>query len=209
MSTTILIRVTSLVLLCGALLLTPTAPVGAAAAVSADSAIPGTVAFQATGFADDERLSTWLTGPSQQVQAARSQEANGSGDVSFSLRIPRHFEAGRWAITVHGLDSNREAIVYFDVAAREPDLTLSAGPTSGAAGTAFAFTGSGFDTDETVSYWLSGPDGASYAGGTISAASGAVAFTYTIGAGPATGMWSMSAYGQRSDHLAVATFTVA
>jgi hypothetical protein len=200
----------ALALVGGTPLLPPAAPVAAQAAVAVSAAgDAGQYEVLATGFGDNEEVSTWLTGPSQQVQASDGHETDGGGDVSFRLRIPRHFEPGRWAITVHGLDSGAEAIGYFEAAPRGPDLALIVAPASGPPGTTFAFEATGFDDGETVSYWLTGPDGATFVGGDADAAGdGAVRFTYTIGAGTQGGTWAMSAYGQASDRLAVATFAV-
>ena len=96
------------------------------------------------------------------------------------------------------------------MAARGPDLTLAVSPASGPAGTTFAFSATGFDADETVSYWLTGPDGATYEGGdAVADGDGAVSFSHTVGGAAARpGAWAMSAYGQSSDRLAVATFTI-
>jgi hypothetical protein len=188
----------------------PAAPVAAQAAVTVTATgDPGQYEVVATGF-DDEDVSTWLTGPSQQVQASDSHSTDSSGDVDFRLHIPRHFEPGRWAITVHGLDSGEEAVGYFEVEAREADLTLDVSPASGPPGTTFAFSGSGFEGGETVSYWLTGPDGATHEGGEADAigGGGVVTFSYTIGAETQGGTWTMSAYGQSSYHRAAATFTV-
>jgi hypothetical protein len=210
MRRTIVSGLLALALLGNALLLPPAATVGAQAVSATATGDPAVVEVLATGFEDNETVSTWLTGPSQQVQASASHETDGGGDVSFRLRIPRHFEPGRWAITVHGLDSGAEAVGSFEVAARGPDLALGVSPASGPPGTTFAFSGAGFEGGETVSYWLTGPGGATYEGGEADAigGDGAVSFSYTVGAGTQGGAWAMSAYGQASDRLAVTTFTV-
>jgi hypothetical protein len=203
-------RVIALALLVGGLLLSPAVPVGAAAAVSVTATDdPAVVVVLATGFRDDEEVSTWLTGPSQQVQAGNYRGTNGSGDVRFRLAIPRHFEPGRWAITVHGLDSDREAVGYFEAQALGPDEALAVDPAGGPAGTTFRFSGDGFEAGELVSYWTTGPDGATHDGGVVDAGSGGVVrFNYTVGAEAQPGTWTMSAYGQFSDRLAVAAFIV-
>jgi hypothetical protein len=211
MSRPIVIRLTGLVLLFAlALLSVPVAPVAAQATLSASpSSTPGTIDFLATGFGDNETLTAWVTGPSQQVQAVDAHSTDGDGNASFSMRMPRHFEAGRWALTVHGLESDEEAVAYFDVTARGPDISLTASPASGPVGTSFTFSGSGFEGEEIVSYWLTGPNGMAYEGGDVVVSdNGSVSFSYTIGAGSQGGMWQMSAYGQSSDRLGVATFTV-
>lgn len=209
MQRTNLVRLACLMLLAGALLVAPASQAQAADATVVATTTPGVYEFLGTGFKGNEVISTWLTGPSQQVQAGDYQKADGDGRVGFQMRIPRHFQPGRWAITMHGLDSGDEAIATFDVPVRGPDLTLTVSPASGPIGTAFAFAAAGFGANESVSYWLTGPDGKAYEGGIIQAGSdGAASFTYTIGAGTQSGKWTMSVYGWDSDHLGEATFTV-
>jgi hypothetical protein len=205
-----LISLLAILAMLGTMLLAlPAAPVGAAAVTATITPTPGIVEFTATGFRADENLSTWLTGPRQQVQAAAGQKANGRGEAVFQLRIPRHFEPGRWAITVYGLRSDDQAIGFFEVGARGPDLALAVNPASGPAGTTFIFSGSGFEQGEKVGYWLTGPDGVAYEGGVVVAgAGGSVSFSYTIGLGTRGGRWVMSAYGLHSDRLAEGVFTV-
>jgi hypothetical protein len=163
----------------------------------------------ARGFDRSDVVSAWVTGPSDQVAFAGYHGVTGDGVASFSLTIPRHDEPGRWALTVHGLDSGAEAIGAFEVEARGPNLALAVSPGGGPAGTTFAFSADGFDPGEVVSYWLTGPTGIAYEGGRTAAdVGGRVVFAYPIGAGTRPGEWAMSAYGWASDGLAVAAFTV-
>jgi hypothetical protein len=125
------------------------------------------------------------------------------------MRMPRHFQPGRWAVTVHGLESDREAIGSFDVPLLGPDVGLTVSPASGPAGTTFRFTSADFDRGEIVSTWLTGPDGAVVEGERLEAGGdGQVDFTYTAPMGVQPGTWTMSAYGWVSNHFGVATFTV-
>ncbi len=193
-------------------LLATTAPArmeAAAILLVAPTTTPGVFSFLGRDFQDNEDVATWLTGPHLQVQANRKYKATSQGDVNFTLLLPRHFEPGRWAMTVHGLTSGREAIAYFDVPARAADIPLMVSPTSGKAGTTFTFASDSFAASETVNYWLSGPDNRAYQGGTLIAnLNGQVSFTFTIGSGTLPGMWVMSAYGMESDHQGAAVFTV-
>jgi hypothetical protein len=169
---------------------------------------PGVFEFRATGFRGNEAVSTWLTGPSQQVLATDYYKTR-DGQVTFQLRMPRHLEPGRWAITIHGLESDREAIGFFDVPVRGPDATLNVNQASGPPGTIFAFAGTSFQAGETVSYWLTGPDGRVYEGGYAEANSeGRVDFSHETDEDTQLGRWLMSAYGLTSDRLGIVAFVV-
>jgi hypothetical protein len=170
---------------------------------------PGEYLFRASGFKSEEVVSTWLTGPQGQVMEGDYHDVGARGRVTFTMRMPRHFQPGRWAITIHGLKSNREAIGYFDVPRQLPTATLTVTPASGPAGTTFSFAGSGFQSGEIVSYWLTSPDDKAYQGGAVSAGGdGSVAFSFTIGSGTLSGQWHMTAYGNKSDAMAIAAFQI-
>jgi hypothetical protein len=188
----------------------PQSAAAAEATATPAAELPNVIEITASGFEPDETVSTWLTGPSQQVQAGEQFDVDSDGDVTFEVRILRHFEAGRWAITVHGLESEEEAIAFFDNPGRGPNLELEVSEPGGPAGTTFAFTGNDFREGENVSYWLTGPDGKSLEGGSfeVTDADGDIYFTYTVPAGSLPGEWTMNAYGSDSDNYAVVTFMV-
>jgi hypothetical protein len=200
----------ALLALLGAVLLTPAAPAGAEAALQVSATeTPGRFEFIATGFEAQETISTWLTGPSQQVVAAPLRKVDNDGEILFTLRLPRYFEPGTWALTAHGLSSDREAVVSFDLPPRGPDLAMAVEPADGPPGTTFTFSAEGFQGGERVSWWLTGPDGASIDGGVLDAsATGRVRIEYQTTTNTAIGPWTLVAYGVQSDHLALAAFTV-
>jgi len=185
------------------------APVGAASVMAIPAVEQGTFRFIASDFEDDEEVSTWVTGPHDQVQDTGVFEANSEGDASFTIRLPRHFEPGRWAITVYGLTSDRQAIGYFWMPDLGPNAPLTVAPEEAARGAIFTFSGSGFDAFEQVDFWPTGPSGTAYEGGQTTARSdGSIAFSFVFGQESETGQWSMSAYGMRSGRLGVVQFAV-
>jgi hypothetical protein len=170
---------------------------------------PGTFRFVARDFEDDEEVSSWLTGPSDQVQESGIYQTDSRGDVSFTLRMPRHFEPGRWAITIHGFNSGLEVIGYFWMPDLGPNTPLTVTPEEGPRGTTFVFRGTGFDAFEPVDFWPTGPDGTAYEGGQAGARSdGSVEFQFVFGQETGTGPWAMSAYGMNSGRLGVVHFTL-
>lgn len=185
-------------------------PAAAAAQVEvAPTSTPGVFAFVATGFKANEMVSTWLTGPHLQVVPTDRHKVDHRGGIAFTLRLKRHLEPGRWAITVGGWESGREAIAYFNLPPRPPDIGLVVSPSSGPAGATFAFAAAGFEEGERVSYWLTDPDGQAIDGGWLEAGRrGEVTFAWPTTAATKRGEWWMSAYGQRSDRLGVVSFSV-
>jgi hypothetical protein len=196
--------------LLGAVVLAPAAPAGAEARLRVSTLdAPGRFEFIATGFGAHETISTWLTGPGGQVAAAPERKADDDGEILFTLRLPRYAEPGRWALTAHGLSSDREAVASFDLPPRAPDLPMAVEPAGGPPGTAFAFTAEGFRGGERVSWWLTGPDGASVGGDVLEAsAAGRVRIELQTAADAMAGPWTLVAYGAESDQLATAPFIV-
>jgi hypothetical protein len=185
----------------------------AAAELSLDisqTTTPGEYEFSARGFRDAEDVATWVTGPIQQVMGTGNHATDDKGRVKFRLRMPRHFQPGRWAITLHGLETGREIIGYFEVAVRGPDATLLVTPGSVARGETITVTGTGYGRGQRVAFWFTRPDGSTVAGTYILLANneGNIAFIHTFLADTMTGGWALSAYSLNEDHLGVATFEI-
>jgi len=170
---------------------------------------PGEYKFDVRGFFDEEDVSTWLTGPSQQVMESGIYSTDDRGRVDFRLRMPRHFQPGRWAITVHGLRSDREVIGYFEVPLLGPNATLTLNAGSLRNGETLIVTSEDFGRSERISFWFTGPDGRVVAGAYYlsSTRQGQVALTYYLN-GFQPGGWAITLYGNESDRLGVATFEV-
>ena len=178
---------------------------------AAATSTPGVYEFLGRGFRPRETNSVWLTSPFGAVIAIDSVMSNGDGEVFFTHLMPRHYPGGRWAITVEARQSGRQAIADFDVTAREPDVELSVSQPSGPPGSSFDFASVQFQPGEVVSYWASGPSGQGSEAGYVIAdlATGRVDFSVAVPADAEPGVWTMTAYGESSDHLGVAAFTIA
>jgi hypothetical protein len=95
-------------------LLTPAA-VGAASAAASATATPDLVEVSAWGFQGGELVAAWLTGPQEQVIAHEVYyRTDGQGATRFELTLGADLEAGRWTITIYGLDSQQAAYTEID-----------------------------------------------------------------------------------------------
>jgi hypothetical protein len=199
----------SLLVLALGLAVVPSTSAATPAVVASPGNSPAWFDFRATGFGRTEHVHYYLIGPDGQSIGGRDHSTNGNGDVNFNLKMPRWAYAGVWTITVIGEDSESQASGSFEMPQLGPDIELTVDRATGPLGTSFHFTSTGFDREETVQYWLIGPDGKVYLTGQVDASlRGHVAIDAPIGAGQPTGQWTLRAYGQDSDSLGVATVTV-
>jgi hypothetical protein len=163
------------------------------------------------GFFKDETLSTWLTGPSQQVFRTNDYQTTNRGRVDFRLFMLRHFQPGPWAITVVGQRSGHEVIARFENPDRGRNASVAMSETSLRLGDTVRVTGAGFGRNERVSYWYTLPDGSAARGGAEieSRSDGTVEFTVTVSRPDLEeGGWALSVYGFNSDNYGVATFEI-
>lgn len=162
---------------------------------------------QASGFDSHEVVNVTLTGPSQQRQELSSLTTAANGDIAFNFRMARYEEPGEWMLTLLGDDSRQEMSASFNMPKLGPDIDLLMIKSVGPAGSRFDFHSKEFLALESVQYWLSGPDYKVYLSGRLEAtALGIVDFTSLINERMPSGLWHMSAYGIKSNHLGIATF---
>jgi hypothetical protein len=190
------------------------APAAAAGPSLAVAAGEGANQFQvvASGFDDNEALSYSLTSPSGVEYGGRTHTTNGDGAVPFSFVTPRSSEMGAWRLTVWekaGDGASATAAVAV-TSALGSDGVADAVATGVAGGVAVAITTSGdFDNQETVYYWLTGPDGVIYlAGADQTSGRGRVEATALVTPAMPRGQWTVSIYGPSSDHLNVGLVTI-
>ncbi|MBX0331585.1 hypothetical protein K2Z83_28440, partial [Oscillochloris sp. ZM17-4] len=163
----------------------PTLPPSVYATVSPTSGPPGTsFAFDASGFDSGEKVGIWLTAPDQSTFGAGFQAtADSSGSIAgdnISITTDTSFPTGIWSFNAQGVRSGKQAIGYFLISsAASPGDPGKLGvvvhdqlPRQGAAlifpvaavpGTTFVLLGDGFSDGESVSAWVTGPDGTSTA----------------------------------------------
>ena len=162
----------------------PAVPASVNASVTPQSGPPGTTfAFVAQGFEPGEQVGIWLTAPDQSTFGAGFQAtADGQGSIAsarIGLTADNSFADGLWSFNAQGVASKKQAIGYFRVAraagrAGDPnklgliahDGLLRKGnvqitPAAAPAGRTFILAAAGYSPGESVSAWVTGPDGKS------------------------------------------------
>ncbi len=71
-----------------------------------------------SGYAPDERVGIWMTFPNGDVLGMAELNVDGSGAFSVDVDLGVVLAAGRYRVSVQGVDSNQLVIVTFDVANR-------------------------------------------------------------------------------------------
>jgi hypothetical protein len=166
------------------------------------------LSFVGTGFTRGERVVTWITTPDQSVIGGDYAGAEGAaGRVEVSFEVPKDAIGGRWALTAYGLQSKTPVVAAFEVHGRDPASAAPTGlvaPASGPPGTQFAFAAFGYKGEETVSYWLTGPDSNiydAYPEGADTNRDGRVDVTWTAPPTALHGIWVITIQGLKS-HVA-------
>jgi hypothetical protein len=83
------------------------APAPPPPASSAAATVGTPVTVTATGFAPNETVSAWATGPDGTVTQIGSTPASADGTVTITITFP---SAGNWQVTAHGQTSQKEVI---------------------------------------------------------------------------------------------------
>jgi len=178
-------------------------PYGTAAGVGSP------VSFTGNGFAANESISLWETGPDSSVIPLTGTDSDSKGTFGISVTFPT---AGNWQITAHGKTTSKETIGRYAVGtgtAAAPS-TAPGTPTATTGGIAVnattTFSGTGFNASEGISLWETAPDATVVALPGINADSTG-AFTTTVSF-PTSGNWQVTAHGHDSAHETIGPFTV-
>ena len=176
---------------------------GAALAAAQPAVDAGqSISFTGTGFTLGERVVTWATAPDQAVVSGNYVGADGAdGRITFSFQVPSGALGGRWAMTAYGQQSKTPVVAFFEVNGSAPTTTdpqAAVAPTVGPPGTVFAFAARGYDEDERISYWFTGPDGlvhAAYPDSAEANSKGRVDISWTAPADALRGTWVVTIQG--------------
>jgi hypothetical protein len=188
-----------------------TAPVAAAGQMMSvtPTSREGEYRVEVHEFRANERVSVRLLGPDDRLIRLDRAKASRHGHVRVTIFIPRYEPGGAWTVRFTGMESERVVRETFTVPPRRPNAALTVSPSEGTASTTFMLAGAGFEPGESVTAWLTRPDGRGvplYA--SLADGAGAVTFyTFAPLDGP-PGDWFAAAYGQRSDRLGAAAFRV-
>lgn len=125
-----------------------------------------TIRFVGTGFYRHEMVDIWATDPTDAViRGEQYFKADGEGEVELEFQLPDRALDGTWKLTAMGKESITPVWTSFEVHGRpigSASAPAHASPPHGAPGTTFTFTATGFDREEKISYWVTGPDGDIY-----------------------------------------------
>ena len=124
-----------------------------------------TVEVVGTGFQANEDVSLWLTLPDGSVVGLGEAQADRAGEVSGSLFLPGALPVGRHYFTARGLESGNTAITPFVLqygnGLNVPGARLAAdlGRAPQRSVVALTITGESFTPNESISFWLTLPNG--------------------------------------------------
>jgi hypothetical protein len=154
-----------------------------AAGISVSSA-DGSFQVTGDGYTANERVATWLTFSDGSSLDLGYINANGSGELAFTLTPDASWVEGEVIVATHGMQSKLEQATKFI-----HDDTSDAPPDSGAidpSGLTYNYYGTGYTPGERVSPWYQSPSNLN--GGTaiplpdvFADADGVVRFPMTVG----------------------------
>lgn len=167
--------------------------------------------FNGTGYRANERVSTWIRFPANEVEDLGRVMTAGDGSFRYEICFGRLAPEGLYYFTAYGNTSNLTGIASFRlrrgdyIGAPTGAATLSMLPSSGRQLEVVTMVGTGFVPGERVSIWVTLPDGvvlSLFQGITLDGS-----FTEEIFLPPLpVGRHYFSAYGQTSGQRAVAAF---
>lgn len=167
--------------------------------------------FEGSGYASGETLAAWLRLPDNSVVGFGEFEASGSGSFADIVCVGSLGFEGVHYYTAYGKGSGRTGIAAFNVTrgdyigAPAGGATLEAQPSSAKQLDVITLVGTGFLPGETISLWLTLPDGRVLSMFEGVTATGNFAVDVFLPPLP-VGRHYFSAYGQTSGLRAIAPF---
>lgn len=200
---------------------------GAGVTVRPEIGPPGTLfSFRAVGFQPIERVAIWLHSPegsvsdlSADIGGSSEHFADRSGDLQWIVGTKAITADGRYVAVAVGASSGVTRVAAFTVrrgavqAQPAPTDNITVAPVVGPPGTSFAFTASGFLSNESVGIWIHRPDGSvstvTVDGKSVKANQiGIAIWSITAGSGLVDGVYSMVAQGLTSTQVRVVRFEI-
>jgi hypothetical protein len=89
-------------------------------------------------------------------------QANDDGRADWSWVSPVNAQPGIWQAVARGRDTGIERSIFFEIAptqAAPSGTEFGVNPDVGGPRTTFAFFATGYDPDETITYWVMTPEG--------------------------------------------------
>ena len=167
--------------------------------------------FSGSGYRPDEIIAVWLRLPDGAVTSAGLEgefSADGAGEFHYQICFGHQAAAGAYVFTAYGKASLLTGVAGF-VIARGDDLAVPAGaavlqvdPPAARQLDRVTLAGGGFAPGETVSLWITLPNGIAMGLFTERAADGTFHVDMALPPLP-VGTLQISAYGQRSGERAV------
>lgn len=185
-------------------------------------AVGASVNFTGTGFAANDSLSIYETGPDGTSSPQGIIQADGNGGFTTTVSFP---SAGSWTVTAYSINTKKTFVGNYAVGTTSTSPVLGApaaspvtsppnGSTTTAAQVAIgafaAFSGNGFTANEAISMWETPPEGGTTVTPTalpgVQADSNG-AFTVSVSF-PTAGLWQVTAHGIVSSHELITPFAV-
>jgi hypothetical protein len=182
----------------------PTPSGGPQVTMTPQSGPPGTTfSFLASGFRRKETIQYWATGPDRQVVSDNQQIiASVDGEAEWQWTTPADIAPGQWVMSIQGPGSDVLITLPFEISgeARPADPGITVSPPSGAPGTTFSFSATGFNNQEKLGWWLTTPNGTVVAGDDDAQATveGRYAWSWTAPADAQGGRWQAVVRGKTS-----------
>lgn len=169
-----------------------------------------TVTMEVSGFRPNEIVTLWQTFPDWSVEDHGNFEVDEEGSVTLSWYVDSTYPTGTHYMSVRGNTSRRIAATEFEITLGEgmaSNLSMSVSTTTNSQGSTFRFSAVGFGSREEVSVWLRTPrDETVDLEQVMSSREGTFDYELFLGGDKAEGTYHLTAYGNETQNVAIASF---